>query len=340
MTEDFRSQLIQLIENVLRPENLASKKFGDSDLKGQEFVQYVEDYFDSFQADNLPQAQTIYQSTIEKYMKIIIDKCIARYKEIVYSIYDTLTNADQIPILHKSAKDQAFIEFEDSKKMGDLILQDKYRHLLDEQIEKIFRDEWGNQLEKNVKKIDEEKEKTRLAIEEKRKLEIEHKENEKKNIEHIKEMKRIEHEKQSEYEKKIQEQEIERIRLLAEQEVIKQERLKELEQLSTQQTINKEKYEREKALAEEKHNAEIERIRQEKEFETKMIAEERKLQKEEHEKEMAVAEANVAAERAELEKLKAQDKAQKEIIEKLLIETEKNKYQHCYEKERDKMCKF
>ena len=340
MSEDFRSQIIQLIENVLRPENLVVKKFAENDLKGQEFYEYIEDYFNLFQSDNLPQAQTIYQSAIEKYMKMIIDQCLARYKEVVYSNHDAITHADQIPILHKLGKDQAFIEYEDSKKMGDLLLQEKYRNTLDKQIEKTYKDEWGNQSEKNVKKIGEEKEKTKLVMEEKKKLEIEHKENERKNVEYINEIKRIDHEKQMEYEKKIKEQELEQIKLLAEQEVIRQEKLKELEQLNAQKTIDQEKFEREKALAEENHKAEIKRIQQEKEFETKMIEEERKLQKEEHEKAMALAEANVANERAELEKLKAQDKANKEIIEKLKIENEKDKYQHYYEKEKNQMRKL
>ncbi|KAL7014868.1 hypothetical protein ACKWTF_016157 [Chironomus riparius] len=337
MSEDFRSQLIQLIENILRPENLIVKKFAENDLKGQDFYEYIEDYFNLFQSDNLPQAQTIYQSAIEKYMKKIIDQCVARYKEIVYSNHDILTNVDQIPVLHKLGKDQALIEYEDSKKMGDLILQDKYRNTLDQQIDKICQNEWGNQSEKNVKKINEEKEKTKLIMEEKKKLEIEHKENERKNVEYIKELRRIDHEKQREFEKTIKEQELEQINLLAEQEVIRQEKLKELEQLNAQKKIDKEKFECEKALAEENHKAEIKRIQQEKEFETKMIQEERKLQKEEHEKAMAVAEANVANERAELEKLKAQDKANKEIIAKLKVENEKDKYQHYYEKEKNQM---
>jgi len=339
MADDFRIQLIELIENLLRPDKLVVKKFAGNDLKGQEFCQYVEDYFDLFQSDNLPQAQTIHQSAVEKHMKIIIDKCLGRYKEVVYSNHDILTHVDQIPVLHKLGKDEAFIEFEEAKKMGDLDLHEKYRNILDEQIEKTLRDEWGNQSEKNVTKIGEEKEKTRLAMEEKRKLEIEHKENERKNAEYINEMKKIEHERQMEYEKKIKDQEIEQVRLMADQEVIVQDKLKELKQLSTQKMIDQEKYEREKAMAEENHKAEIERIKQEKEFETNKIEEERKLQIEEHEKSLAIAEARMENERAELEKLKRQDEANKEVIEKLKVEMEREKYKKSYEHEKNQMCK-
>lgn len=340
MIDDFRSQLIQLIENVLKPEKLVVKKFAGNDLKGQEFHQYIEDYFNLFQSDNLPQVQTIYQSAIEKHMNMIIDQCLARYKEIVYSNHDTLTHVDQIPVLHKLGKDQTFIEYDDAKKMGDLNLHEKYRNILDEQIERILRDEWGNQSKKNVTKIGEEKEKTRLAMEEKQKLEIEHKENEKKNVEYINEMKKLNHEKQMEYEKKLKDQEIEHVKLLADQEVIRQEKLQELEQLNAQKKIDQEKYEREMAKAEVNHKAEIERIQKEKEFETKKIEEERKLQIEEHEKSLAIVEANLANERAELEKLKAQAIANEMIIEQLRIEMEKEKYKLYYEKEKNKMSRL
>lgn len=70
MDEEFKEELIRLIPHILAPENLVVKKINNKDLNSSEMKEYIESYFTLFQSDSLPQAQSIYESTIDKQMHI------------------------------------------------------------------------------------------------------------------------------------------------------------------------------------------------------------------------------------------------------------------------------
>jgi len=216
MDEDFRIELFNLIDYLLKPERLVLKKINGKDLKGTEYLEYVLQYFKLFQSDKLPQAQSIYESTVEKQMNILVGLCVDNYKETVYKNQDLITNVTQIPIFHKMSKNQALLLYKDSKKMGNTGHEVRFKIELTKQIEKIFS-EWKNRSEKSIKKIEEEKEKTRLALEEKQKAQLEQIENEKKAAEKLRELERLNAAKEIEHEKYLQQKEIAEARLEAEQ---------------------------------------------------------------------------------------------------------------------------
>ncbi|CAG9812157.1 unnamed protein product [Chironomus riparius] len=216
MDEDFKIELFNLIENLLKTERLVMKKINGKDLKGSEFLEYVQQYFKLFQSDKLPQAQSIYESTVEKQMNILIGLCIDNYKETVYKNQDLISNISQIPVFHNMSKNQALLIYKESKKMGNSDHETKFKKELSKQIDKLFS-EWKNRSEANIKKIEEEKEKTLKALEEKQKLQLEQIENERKAAEKLRELESLKSAKAIEHEKYLKEKEIAKARLEAEQ---------------------------------------------------------------------------------------------------------------------------
>lgn len=80
MEEDFKDELVKIIEKLLAPKNLVLKKINGKDLNGSELKEYMKSYFKLFQSDTLPEAKPIYESTIERQMTILVEKCLDAYK--------------------------------------------------------------------------------------------------------------------------------------------------------------------------------------------------------------------------------------------------------------------
>ncbi|KAL7015183.1 hypothetical protein ACKWTF_016327 [Chironomus riparius] len=184
MSEDFKDELFAVIETLLKPDDLIIKKINDKDLKGFEYLEFMLQYFQIFQSDDIPQAQSIYESTVEKQINMLVESCVENYKETIYKNTDLITNVTQIPIFHNMSKNQAMLMYNESKKMGNISHEIKFSRILSEKIDKIFQ-EWSDRSEKNMKKIEEETERTRLALEEKQKAEIQQIESEKRAAEEL-----------------------------------------------------------------------------------------------------------------------------------------------------------
>lgn len=171
MDEEFKEELEVIIGKLLSPENLVLKKINGKDLKGVELKEYIESYFKLFQSDTLPQAQSIYESTIDKQMNILIDKCLESYKENIVKNQDLLEEGT-LHIFHEMSKNKTLILFKEEKKMGNLEHERKYKAELEAKMEKMFT-EWKDRSLKSIQQLKQEKRKTEEAIMEKVRLEQE-----------------------------------------------------------------------------------------------------------------------------------------------------------------------
>ncbi|CAO1438850.1 unnamed protein product [Diamesa serratosioi] len=186
MDEEFKEELVLLIPKLLAPENLVLKKINSKDLNGFEMKEYIESYFTLFQSDTLPQAQSIYESTIDKQMNILIEKCMETYKLNIYKNQDLLTEKN-LEIFHQMSKTSTILHYKEEKKMGNSEHEKKYRVELESRIEKLYN-EWKERTLTAIKMIDIEKEKTEDALKEKLRLQEEAKEAERKSIQQIKDL--------------------------------------------------------------------------------------------------------------------------------------------------------
>jgi len=174
MDEEFKEELQKIIEHLLLPNNVILKKINSKDLKGTEVKEYIDSYFQLFQSDTLPQAQSIYESTIEKQMSILLEKCIDHYKQTIYLSNDLLTE-ENLHIVHEMSRNKTLIMFKEEKKMGNIEHERKFKVKLDEQMDKLYN-EWKDQKKITFEQIKEQKAKQQALYEEQLRLEEEAKE--------------------------------------------------------------------------------------------------------------------------------------------------------------------
>lgn len=101
MDDEFLSELKLLIPTLLAPANLKIKKINDKNLSASEWNEYVQSYFELFKSNQLPAAQSIYESTIEKQMQALIYRCFEEYKSNVDLNFGSVTELT-IPMVHDS----------------------------------------------------------------------------------------------------------------------------------------------------------------------------------------------------------------------------------------------
>ena len=171
LDKDFKDELAIIIEKLLGPDKLVLKKINDKDLKSFEFNEYIQTFFILFQSDTLPEVQSIYESTIDKQMSILITKCVDSYKENIVKNQD-LVEEETLHIFHEMSKSKTLIMFNGEKKMGNNEHERKYKAQLEAQMDKIYV-EWRHRTLLSMQKLSEEKQKTEEAVKEKFRLEQE-----------------------------------------------------------------------------------------------------------------------------------------------------------------------
>jgi hypothetical protein len=233
MDEDFRIELKSLIEGMLSDENLVIKKVDGVEVSAMEYSTHVESFFDLFTSSEIPEPKTVYESTIENRMTILINECITTYKTVVYQNFQNIKSDHEIPVLSGYCKMIALEKFDRSKKMGNSNSFQKYKDILEEKIDELYN-EFESKSEENIKKCEREKQLIEEALETRLKLEIELKSNERKALEAVIELDNLKHSNNLETQRFKEQQELANKRLHAEIE-----RMKQMEKnLKYEQNIN------------------------------------------------------------------------------------------------------
>ncbi|CAG9811791.1 unnamed protein product [Chironomus riparius] len=312
MDHEFKDELIFLIQYLLKPDRLILKKFNGCNVKGHEFLEYINQYFVLFQSDELPEAQTIFDATVEKQMTILVNACFDNYKETVYRNRDIIKSENQIDLLHDASKNKALLAFNEAKKMGNSSHEVKYKQMLELEIDKLY-EEWGHQTKESMKKIEEEIEKTRVALEEKQRLEREQLESEKKAVERLIEIEKLKSEKEIEKLKYLKEMEIKQLQWENEQKRFTAEKELELERMKYEKEIEHKTFMAQQEMEKLKLESENNRLAAEKIVEIEKY----KIQKEmEHQKYLRDIEANEAKDRLEQQRLTAENALKYELLKK------------------------
>lgn len=217
MDEDFKDELKSLIEKLLNPSSLVLKKINSKELNGAEMKHYIEHYLKLFQSDDLPPALSIYESTVETQINLIVSECIENYKQTIYKNQDLISSEAQIPIFHEMSMNKALVMYKEKKKMGNVEHEKKFKEVLEAQMNKTYN-EWKDRSASSIKKVNEEKEKTRKALEEKDRLAREQLQNEIKAAAKVAEIEKLKAEQKIEQAQYEHEKMVAALRLEAEQE--------------------------------------------------------------------------------------------------------------------------
>jgi len=154
MDDEFKNELIILIDKLLKLKNLVTKKVDNQIFNGAGFFEYVKNLFKIFQSEKLPKAQTIYESAVERQNTNLINLCLSDYETAIKEDLNTVTNSSMIEILHKKCKAQAFLKFNETMKMGNDGIHLKFKNILEDKINKYFNF-WKSQKEYFFKEMKE-----------------------------------------------------------------------------------------------------------------------------------------------------------------------------------------
>ncbi|XP_070499853.1 atlastin-2-like [Chironomus tepperi] len=135
MDGNFKDEMKNFIESILLPDNLMTKKINGMDINVMTMKQYILAYFLLFQSGDFPGASSIYQLTVEKFMNVVIEKCINEYRLTMFRNMDL-----KLSNIHESCKARALIMFDAERQMGSDEFIRKSRNLLEQKMNEIFED--------------------------------------------------------------------------------------------------------------------------------------------------------------------------------------------------------
>jgi len=339
MDEEFVNELKSLIEYLLKPERLVLKKINEKELGAEEYFGYLDDYFYLFQSDEVPEAKTIYETTVEKNMSILIDSCYNRYVEIIIQCEDIIQTVDQIVIVHRMSMSDALLLYKTSKKMGNKKHDSKFKDELIRKIEDYYKS-WMSTSETNLKQIEEEKEKTRRMLQENHEYQLKMIDDEKEVLEQM--LKELERENAAifEHEDKLFKDKIAKEKLKGENKVKKAIKDLEVEIENCKISLENEKNTTTKELYEQKHRLEeeLENVKTNDAIRLAEIAKQVSVTKISKENEVL---ALRAAEQQNRIAAKLAEEERKEAIKaKIEAEIEREKYEKLYAMEASKPCKL
>lgn len=139
--EEFVETMEELFPIILSPNNLTVKTMNGVPIKAFELSVYVKQYVDLFKSENMPEAKSIYDSTLDKQFQILISKCVEVYLESISLYQEQIKNKSEVDQLHDISKSVALKFFENEKKFGSNEDSKLYLKELEEKLEKALN-EW------------------------------------------------------------------------------------------------------------------------------------------------------------------------------------------------------
>lgn len=139
MSDRFRDNLKEIIEYLLLPNNLITKKINGIEITGRMMKNYVDSYFQLIKSNNI-QIRSFADATIENYMSDLIEKCVSKYDIKKLKLND-IDNLEEIPDIHEKCKKKVLEIFDKEKKLGNFEHVKKFKKKLMEKIKVMYR-EW------------------------------------------------------------------------------------------------------------------------------------------------------------------------------------------------------
>ncbi len=133
----FVDQLKVLVPSMLAPENLSVKKIAGEEMTGEKLYWHMQFYLKLFQSSKFPNAKTIYDSTVAKFLQDLVSYCAKMYKELMTNGTATVETHSDLDILHLNSKNKAIDFYDNEKKIGSKESIIFYRNALINEIGKI-----------------------------------------------------------------------------------------------------------------------------------------------------------------------------------------------------------
>ncbi|KAL7017430.1 hypothetical protein ACKWTF_010375 [Chironomus riparius] len=139
--EDFVDVMKELVPLLLAPKNLVVKTVNGVTVKAFELAVHMKQYIDLFKSESLPEAKTIYDSTLDSQFNILMSKSVEIYVQSIQLFQNNITVEDEIESLHNLSMAITLRYFDDEKKFGNEQEILSFRNQLIHKLKKAY-DEW------------------------------------------------------------------------------------------------------------------------------------------------------------------------------------------------------
>ncbi|KAG5673110.1 hypothetical protein PVAND_003184 [Polypedilum vanderplanki] len=139
--EDFVDAMKELIHLIFEPKNLVTKTINGVAVKAFELAVYIKQYVELFKSESLPEAKSIYESTLDNQFQILMGKSVEIYLQSIQLYQNNITKESEILSLHNISKAFSLKYFDQEKKFGNSEESLIYQNELEGKLEKAY-DEW------------------------------------------------------------------------------------------------------------------------------------------------------------------------------------------------------
>lgn len=139
---DFKSQITDLIEWFLKPQNLYPKKIFGVEQTSTTYRDFATSYLETFQSEEVPEIGSLYETTVNSQLKIYIGESFNSFKLNIKK-YETMTSPNSLVLLEngmKQSKADAILMFQNVPKLGTEAHFEKYKGKLTKDIDLFYVD--------------------------------------------------------------------------------------------------------------------------------------------------------------------------------------------------------
>ncbi|KAL7017428.1 hypothetical protein ACKWTF_010373 [Chironomus riparius] len=152
--DDFVTIMTELFNHLFK--ELKPKMINGKAIKSDELLVFINSYVESFKNDSMPEAVSIYESTMDKQFSILMAKSVDLYVEAVSSFDGEVSTEQDINKLHLAAKEKALKYFNSEKKFGSNADGFNHRKELIAKIDENFK-QWKAVTLSQLRKLQEQK---------------------------------------------------------------------------------------------------------------------------------------------------------------------------------------
>jgi len=177
MDDDFSSEFFEIIDRILEPKNLVTKKLNGRHVTGFEYHELLGVYFKLFETGKILEADAVFNESVSQQMTITTDHCYNKYKQSICKNKYLATSKIHVQrlTLHKLSKSNVLLKYSRLQKVGNFKHDDDFNNILIRKIDNFFKEHLENS--ENFKS---EMKKASQGLDEKQTLQFKQSETEKK----------------------------------------------------------------------------------------------------------------------------------------------------------------
>jgi len=151
---NFKHQLEDLIDWLLKPRNLKMKRILNAEVTGRTFAEYTKSYLEMFQSSKTPVMSSIYDITVERQLANLLQESLKFYQDTM-SVFSESYSENFTLILdvrHEQTMNAAVTKFRSQPKIGSKEQEANFEELLKAQINEYYK-QWKENVLNNTQKI-------------------------------------------------------------------------------------------------------------------------------------------------------------------------------------------